>query len=689
MEETSFSDFCQNFLKNPELGSLPFFQDSTQTYTYKQLIESALCRAHYFINSHDTFFALKLESSYKLFTHLLGAIFAQKNVLILSSKMPASSIARLQENIPFTIVLNDQDPETPSRDFIFPQIEINSTKPAFFILSSGSSGPAKGIPLSLHNVFHSAKSIIDFFSMTSTDTSFSNLPHHHIGGLMIFWRAFFSMGKVTTLETGDYQFISLVPLQLQRIINEGSKIKKLSECRGVLIGGAPLASELRLLAIKNKIPIFETYGMSETCSLVMLNGKALSGQIIKLDENGYFLIKGPTLSSSVPVDIDGFYHTKDIGILNLDGTFSFKHRGDLLFKSGGELVNPQEIEAHTKELSWISEAIVVHIKHHEWTQAGAMVYKTIDSTKNQNDLKEHLKKHLHPHLVPKYFIEAPNDLIQEGIKPARFEIAKFAQKFYFKELFHHLYIPNPCSKRLMVFFHGFMEDHTDLIPLMDNHKETSYLFIDLPGHGKTKINSFKNRASVFSELKSLIEFYNTEAELILYGYSMGGRIAIELTLMGLHPSKLILESAHFGLNSKAEKELRLNSDFKLFSKRSENLKAFFDEWYKNPIFGNYNKSKFYHIDVEKKLSHNTNEWQKSLEYFSPGANPFEQTDVLNQLSTQKIIGIVGLEDKKYKEHFEEMRSKLSELSIYEIEHCAHNPHKTHLSEIKKILGLID
>ncbi len=688
MEVTSFSNYCESFLTNPDFGSKVFFQDKNTSYTYQQLIESALCRAHYFNTSPDTFFALKIESSYKLFTHLLGAILAQKNVLILSSKEPEASVSRLQENIPFTQILNDHDPETPYRDFNFPKIEINSGRPAFFILSSGSSGPSKGIPLALDNVYSSAMSVIDFFKMTPADISFSNLPHHHIGGLMIFWRAFFSMGKVTTNDAENYHFISLVPLQLQRILGDKTKTDKLKSCRGVLIGGAPLSDSLKEEAKRHSIPVFETYGMSETCSLVMLNGKPLSGQEVKLDNEGHFLIKGKTLTSSVTVDTDGFYHTKDIGVMNTDGTFSFKHRGDLLFKSGGELVNPQALEAKTKELDWISEAIVVPIDHHEWTQAGVMIYKSTDNSKTPNELKDYLKAHFHPHLIPKYFVEAPKNIIQEGIKPRRFEISKFAQTHYFKEIFHHLYIPHASSKRLMVFFHGFMEDHTDLIALMDNHKETSYLFIDLPGHGKTKTENFKSRSGIFAELISMIRFYNFENSLVLYGYSMGGRIALELTLLGLTPEKLILESAHFGLPTKEEKLLRLSSDRKLLDK-SEDLSTFFENWYKNPIFANYNKSSHYKIDVEKKLSHDPKEWQSSLEFFSPGMFPFLPNEVASKLSNQKIIGIVGLEDTKYKNHFEEMRAKLEGLSIYEVEHCGHNPHKTHLSEVKKILSIID
>ncbi|MBC7712034.1 MAG: alpha/beta fold hydrolase [Rhizobacter sp.] len=685
MEHLKFAEYCQSFLNDPVRGAQIFLHSKTEQHSYSDLIKHALDRTHYFVNSPDSFFALKMKSSYKLFVHLLAATLSQKNVVILSSKEPEASVDKIQKTIPFTKVLTDE-PMDFSGDISFPDIKVNPDHPAFTILSSGSSGSSKGIPLTLKNVYYSATSVIDFFSMTSNDTSFSNLPHHHIGGLMIFWRAFFSGGKITTDDSQSYQFISLVPLQLQRILEDSQKTKKLQGCRGVLIGGAPLEEQLKNSAHKNNLKIFETYGMSETCSLVLLNGKPLEGQIVKLDAEGYFLIKGYTLSKAVPVDAEGFYHTKDIGTKNPDGSLSFKHRGDLLFKSAGELINPLELESRAKQLPWITDAIVVPVKHHEWTNAGVMIYKTNDETKLGYDLKEYLKEFFHPHLVPKYFIEAPKDLIPDGIKPRRFDISQFAQEFYFKDLFHYLYVPNSNAKKLTVFFHGFMEDHSDMIPLMDNHKDTSFLFIDLPGHGRTTVNKFKTRAGVFNELISLINYYKKDHALILYGYSMGGRIATELTMMGLTPDILFLESSHFGLVTSEEKEKRLSSDRKLLTAPDLDLSRFFEEWYKNPIFGNYNKFSNYIIDIQKKIYHNPNEWQASLEFFSPGAFPFSQEKVVTLLKKQNIAGIVGSEDKKYLNHFLQMKLKLPELTINVIENCGHNPHKTNLSEVKKILS---
>lgn len=683
MEPFSFAKFCDHILKDESLGARTFYKDQNQKYSYKELLHSVMGQIEVFKNSENKFSALKMESSYNLFVHLLAGSFTQTDLLIISSKEPDAAVTGYQKKIPFTNVITDHDLR-PSTALTLPR-EVDMNRPFFYILSSGSSGPSKAIGLSLNNVYHSAKSIIDFFEMKSCDTTFLNLPHHHIGGLMILWRAFFSHSSVTKNEKDEYQFISLVPLQLQRFLQIPEKKKKLKACRGVLIGGAPLDNKLKQAAFNEKILIYETYGMSETSSLVMLNGIPLEGQTVKLDSENHFLIKGPTLSPNAPVDSEGFFHTKDMGTVDANGVFTFQQRRDVLYKSAGELIDPLVIEDIVKLLPWITMAVVVPIAHPEWTWASALVYQTNDSTKSFENIKTHLRNELHPHLIPKYFYEAPKDLVADGMKPKRFEISQWAQIKYFQDLLHYLYIPAAGAKKLMVFFHGFMEDHTDMIPLMDSHQDISYLFIDLPGHGKTNITNFKSRDQAFSTIASLINFLKKDMELILYGYSMGGRIALELSTQYLKPELLILESSHFGLADTEEKSVRFASDLKLLATPNLNLLEFFTNWYKNPIFSKYNQSHNYHTDIEKKLSHNPSQWQSSLEFFSPGATPLVQSEVLAKVTNLNIVGVVGSADEKYRNHFLDMKKKLPNFKYYEIADAGHNPHKTHLSEIKMIL----
>lgn len=679
MDRLDLKSFCSKFLEDQRLGDLLFFKDEEFSATYRELITLSLSLSATLKKETDDTYALQIESSYFLFAHLLGSIFAGKKALVLSSKEPENAILDYKKRLEFNRIIRGVIGEPYAENLP----EIKPDAQAMSILSSGSSGKSKNILLTLDNVYFSAKSLIDFFPMKENETTFMNLPHHHVGGLMILWRAFFSHGSVTTIESEKFEYISLVPLQLKRFMEDPFKLSQLKKCKAILIGGAPFDFNLKTVAKSQGLSVYETYGMSETSSLVLLNGQPLSGQEVRLDENGHFMIKGPTLSPNAPRDNEGFFHTKDVGAKNSDGTFSFKYRSDILFKSAGELINPLEIEMKLKTLSWIKEAVSVAIRHPEWTEAQALVYKTTDSSKNASDIKEFLKKEVHPFQVPRFFYEANEGLFKDGIKPKRFEITRFAQECYFKTLLHYLHIPQPSAKKLVVFFHGFMEDHTDMIPLMDNHQEIAYLFIDFPGHGKSKTSVFKNRTEVFSQISELIKFIAEDLPYTIYGYSMGGRVALELAMNHLSPELLVLESASFGPETEEEKTLRLKSDQLLF-KSATDLKSFFNDWYKNPIFADYNKSSHFESDVAKKISHDKNEWQSSLDFISPGLAPYTLNECIEKLNGLKIVGISGSLDEKYNGHYKKISGLLKNFDHHEIKKAGHNPHKTHLNEVKGI-----
>ena len=112
---------------------------------------------------------------------------------------------------------------------------------------------------------------------------------------MTLWRAFFSGGRLTTELTPPLDFISLVPLQLKRWMKEEDKLVLLKQCRVILIGGAPLTDELKTEAEKNGLTLYETYGMSETASLVTINGEVLPYRELQLNKENLFAIKGKTL----------------------------------------------------------------------------------------------------------------------------------------------------------------------------------------------------------------------------------------------------------------------------------------------------------------------------------------------------------------------------------------------------------
>ncbi len=85
-----------------------------------------------------------------------------------------------------------------------------------------------------------------------------------------------------------------MPTQLYRSLLDGFDVKDLTRFDAVLIGGGPLAPELRAEAESYGIRIVQTYGMSETCGGCVYDGRPLDGVEVRIDD-GEVQLRGPVL----------------------------------------------------------------------------------------------------------------------------------------------------------------------------------------------------------------------------------------------------------------------------------------------------------------------------------------------------------------------------------------------------------
>ena len=320
-----------------------FFDDKT----YAQLLSDVGCFSHVLslLPSSLKAIALKIHSPYLAFVAILASIKENKLPILLSHLEADSQIEKLRTQISFEKVIIDQDvinsfsASNPSTLFS----EFNFDEGRLVIFSSGSTNLPKGIVLSFNNLYFSAKGFSEYFNQKENETSLMNLPHHHVGGLMILWRAFFSGGNLTTNLDHPIDYISLVPLQLKKMLDDPNKLLILKKIKTILVGGSRFQETLKDEAIKLGLPIFETYGMTETTSLVTINGNILPYREIELDDEGFFIIKGLTLALGFYVQNIFYsyqaqwYKTSDIGFKDKKGALHFKERADLIFISGGEI----------------------------------------------------------------------------------------------------------------------------------------------------------------------------------------------------------------------------------------------------------------------------------------------------------------------------------------------------------------
>ncbi|WP_413173689.1 2-succinyl-6-hydroxy-2,4-cyclohexadiene-1-carboxylate synthase [Anabaena azotica] len=237
------------------------------------------------------------------------------------------------------------------------------------------------------------------------------------------------------------------------------------------------------------------------------------------------------------------------------------------------------------------------------------------------------------------------------------------------------------QKPLILFLHGFMgniEEFDEAIKLLGDN--FSYLTLDLPGHGKTQVlgnDEYHQMEYIAKGLINLLEELKIE-KCFLVGYSMGGRLALYLTLH--FPEKFIkvvLESASPGLETNLERLARIKSDSQIakkltrISEQSE-FHIFLDNWYNQPIFSNIQNHPKYQKMIESRLENKPLELAKSLQFMGTGYQP----SLWENMKESKIplLLLVGENDEKFIKINTLMsyRCKIAQLKI--ISQVGHNTH---------------
>ena len=312
------------------------------------------------------------------------------------------------------------------------------------IPTGGSSGQIKFAIHTWETLIASVQGFTEYFQLKQVN-SFCILPLYHVSGLMQFMRSFATGGKLAiqpfkAVESGQILnikqsefFISLVPTQLQRLLQNPELTEWLSQFNTVLLGGAPAWNELLEKARFHRIRLAPTYGMTETASQIatlkpddFLSGKVSSGQILPhvkvIIRNQQDEILNSNKIGNITIQAQslalGYYpkarenqtnfQVDDLGFLDEQGYLNIVGRKSDKIITGGENIYPVEIESAIQATQMVSDICVIGIPDKHWGQALTAIYipkkSDISALKIQTLLKDKLSKFK----IPKYWIPQEN-----------------------------------------------------------------------------------------------------------------------------------------------------------------------------------------------------------------------------------------------------------------------------------------
>lgn len=280
---------------------------------------------------------------------------------------------------------------------------------ALVLMTSGSTGASKLVPLSHRNVCTSAADVCRSMELGPSDRCLSMWEQYHIGGLVDLLLAPLSSGGCV-IETSGFNaaaFVALlqdrkptwyqaVPTTLNELLLHAER--ECLDCRPnslrlIRSVAAALAPSLMQSAEDLfGVPVIQTFGMTEAGPLITSTtlppktrkpgsvGRSCGAEIRIVDENdnslpvsvpGEVSIRGANVFSGYEDDEEanrkafrnGWFQTGDTGYLDADGDLFLTGRIKLLINRGGEKISPQEVDDVLLAHDAMIEAASFALKH--------------------------------------------------------------------------------------------------------------------------------------------------------------------------------------------------------------------------------------------------------------------------------------------------------------------------------------
>ena len=328
---------------------------------------------------------------------------------------------------------------------VLPEHKANFTKEATMTLTSGSTGLPKAVVHNISAHLANAEGVCALMNFGKDQSWLLSLPLYHVSGQGIVWRWLYAGATLVLPKEDFYQSIgevshvSLVPTQLQRWFDYLTEHSQPIQTQAVLLGGTQIPVKLTLALNELGIRSYSGYGMTEMASTVFAKqsdgkigvGQPLLGRAFKLVNEEVWL-KGAGLAMGYwrngcvdPLtNAEGWFQTKDKGQW-LDNELVIQGRLDNMFISGGENIQPEEIEKVIAQSDLVKQVFVLpqHDEEFGHRPVAIVEFHTLFNESAVESLKVFLQGRLERFKQPVAYYELPQDLIQGAIKISRKALA--------------------------------------------------------------------------------------------------------------------------------------------------------------------------------------------------------------------------------------------------------------------------
>lgn len=420
-------------------------------YTYQDIYRAVVNVAMRLQTLADTRIAIVSDNSVTMAVYLLAAMLVRKEVLLLNVHLTAGEIEKQLCELHITTVLHSAKRRTQvpasviAIEFEFVEAMLHDIAEDTFdwtfaehdiaaiMNTSATTGQFKSVPLRWGQIKAHVQASQEVLGRSEQDNWLMVLPLFHVSGLSILMRSLYNGTAMTIMESYDAEqvlqyihdgrinMMSLVPTILK---NLEPRITH-HQLRVILLGGEFIPRPLVDACVAKQLPIYKTYGMTETFSqsvtmpvLSNLNkldsvGKPLPRMTVHIvnpdvDGVGEIHLNGPMVMSGYIncEPIHGDFNTDDMGYVDEDGFLYILNRRTDLIISGGENIYPKEIEDTVYAMQGVKECAVIPVADTKWGQVPALFVAFDDIDALGADLKMivrgYLSSKLAKYKVPKY-----------------------------------------------------------------------------------------------------------------------------------------------------------------------------------------------------------------------------------------------------------------------------------------------